>query len=93
MRNIESVTAMLADHVVKKESYRPSGNIREQQLVDHLYKILDNVWTSSPYEMENENILNLVSRRETNYDSLAHPQYRLWMFKIVNRIELHGQVK
>jgi hypothetical protein len=39
MINIESVTTMLADRVAKKDSNRRSGNIREQQLVDQLYKI------------------------------------------------------
>jgi hypothetical protein len=54
MINAESLTAMLADRVAKKDSYRPSGNIREQQLVDQLYEILGNILTSSSYEVENE---------------------------------------
>lgn len=49
---------MLANRVAKKDSYRPSGNLREQQLADHLYQILDNVITSSSYEVEHENTLD-----------------------------------
>jgi len=58
MINAESLTAMLADRVAKKDSYRPSGNIREQQLVDQLYEILGNILTSSSYEVENETTLD-----------------------------------
>ena len=58
MINAVSVTTMLADRVAKKDSYRPSGSPREQQLVDHLYQILDNVITSSSYEVEDETTLD-----------------------------------
>ncbi|CAF1560935.1 unnamed protein product, partial [Adineta ricciae] len=58
MINAVSITTMLANHVAKKDSYRPSGNLREQQLADHLYQILDNVITSSSYEVEDENTLD-----------------------------------
>jgi hypothetical protein len=76
MINIESVTTMLADRVAKKDSYRPSGNIREQQLVDQVYEILDNVRTSSSYEMENENTLDYDASfddadEDENYDTEA----------------------
>ena len=54
MINIVSVTTMLVDRITKKDSYRPSGNIREQQLVDQLYEILDNIRTSSSYQVKNE---------------------------------------
>jgi hypothetical protein len=76
MINIESVTTMLADRVAKKDSYRPSGNIREQQLVDQLYEILDNVRTSSSYEMKNENTLDYDAsfddaHEDENYEAEA----------------------
>jgi hypothetical protein len=76
MINVESVTTMLADRLAKKDSYRPSGNIREQQLVDQLYKILDNVRTSSSYEMKNENTLDYDAlfddaHEDENYDTEA----------------------
>ncbi len=58
MRVLVSVTTMLTDRVAKKDSYCPNGNIREQQLVDQLYEILENVRTSSLYKMENENTLD-----------------------------------
>ena len=58
MINAVSVTTMLADLVAKKDSYRPSGSLREQQLVNHLYQIIDNVKTSSSYEVEDEATLD-----------------------------------
>ena len=58
MINIEFVPTMLAGRVVKKDSYRLSSNICEQQSVDQLYGILDIVLLSSWYEMENENTLD-----------------------------------
>ena len=58
MINAVSVRTMLADRVTKKGSYRSSGNIHEQKLVDQLYQILDNVLTSSSCEAENENTLD-----------------------------------
>jgi hypothetical protein len=54
MINIGTVTTILGDCIAKKDSYRLSGNIREQ-LVDHFYEILQNVGMSSLSEMENEN--------------------------------------
>jgi hypothetical protein len=76
MINIESVTTRLAGRVAKKDSYRPSGYIREQQLVGQLYKILDNIRTSSSYEMKNENTLNYDisfedANEDENYDTEA----------------------
>jgi len=65
---------MLADRIAKKDSYRPSGNIHEQKLVDQLYQILDNVLTSSSYEVENENTLDYddsfdVAHEDESYDT------------------------
>ena len=54
MINAVSVTTMLADRVAKKDSYRPLGSLREQQLVNQLYQILYKVITSSSYEVEDE---------------------------------------
>ena len=42
----------------KKDSCHSSGSLREQQLVNHLYQILDNVITRSSYEVEDETTLD-----------------------------------
>ena len=49
-----SVTTMLANRIAKKDSYRPSGNMYEQKLVEQLYQILDELATSSPYQVEDK---------------------------------------
>ena len=58
MINAASVATMLGDRIAKKDSYRPSGNIHEQKLVDQLYQILDDVATSSSYQVEDESTLD-----------------------------------
>jgi hypothetical protein len=68
MINAVSVTTMLADRVAKKDSYRPSGNSQEQRLVDQLYQILDDVATSSSYQVENESTLDYDDWFEDSHD-------------------------
>ena len=55
MIDIESVMPLSVNCVTKKDSFHSFDNIREQQLVDQLYEILDYVCTSSLDEVENEN--------------------------------------
>jgi hypothetical protein len=71
MVNVVSVTTMFADHAAKKDSYRPSGNIHEQKLIDQLYQILDDVVTSSSYEVENDPTFHgSESEKDTGDDAL-----------------------
>ena len=51
MINAMSVTTMLDDRIAKKDSYRPSGNMYEKKLVEQLYQTLEDVATSSSYQV------------------------------------------
>ena len=65
-----SVTTMLADRIAKRDSYRPSGNMYEQKLVEQLYQILDDVATSSSYQVEGESTLDYddeIDERKRSY--------------------------